>query len=65
LSWIEIGFYNEGNINALFEKHYKFLIGVKKSLPFVQHILDDVRDSIKTRAHYSEDYGINVYSKII
>lgn len=59
------GFYSEDNINALFEKHYRFLIGVKKSLRFVQDILDDVRDSMKTRAYYSADYGINVYSKTI
>lgn len=59
------GFYSEDNINALFEKHYKFLIGVKKSLRFVQDTLDDVRDSMKTRACYSSDYGINYYSKTI
>jgi len=59
------GFYSEDNINALFEKHYKFLIGVKTSLRLVQNILDDVRDSMKTRAFYSSDYGIYVYSKTI
>lgn len=59
------GFYSEDNINALFEKHYKFLIGAKKSLRFVQEVLDNVRDSMKTRSCYSSEYGINYYSKPI
>ncbi len=59
------GFYSEDNINALFEKHYKFLIGAKKTLRFVQRVLDDVRDSMKTRSCYSSEYGINYYSKTI
>ena len=59
------GFYSEDNINALFEKHYKFLIGVKKSLRLVQNILDEVRDSMRTRVFYSSAYGIYVYSKTI
>jgi len=59
------GFYSEGNINALFEKHYKFLIGTKKSLQFVKGLLDDVRDSMKTRAFYSSEYKINAYSRTI
>ena len=59
------GFYSHNNINALFEKHYKFLIGVKTSLRFVQDVLDNVRDSMRTRACYSSEYGINYYSKTI
>ena len=74
LSFLEIGkvklvmdrgFYSEDNINALFEKHYKFLIGAKKSLQFVQVHLDEVRDSMKTRAYYNSEYKINSYSKTI
>ncbi len=74
LSFLEIGkvklvmdrgFYSEDNINALFEKHYKFLIGTKKSLQFVQVHLDEVRDSMKTRAYYNSEYKINSYSKTI
>lgn len=59
------GFYIEGNINDLFEKHYKFLIGTKKSLQFVKGLLDDVRDSMKTLASYSSEYKINAYSRTI
>jgi len=59
------GFYSEGNTNALFEKSLQIFDCVKKSLRFVQDILDDVRDSMKTRAYYSTEYGINVYSKTI
>jgi transposase len=74
LSFLEIGkvklvmdrgFYSEDNINALFEKHYKFLIGTKKSLQFVKVLLDDVRDSMKTRAYYSSEYKTNAYGKTI
>ena len=38
---------------------------MKTSLRLAQNILDDVRDSMKTRAFYSSDYGIYVYSKTI
>lgn len=31
------GFYSEANINALYHKHYKFLIAAKTSLKFVQN----------------------------
>ena len=59
------GFYSEDNINALFAKHYKFLIGAKKSLRFVKDVLDDVRESMKTRAYYSSEYKLNSYGKTI
>lgn len=74
LSFLEIGkvklvmdrgFYSEDNINALFAKHYKFLIGVKKSLRFVKDVLDDVRELMKTRAYYSAEYKLNAYGKTI
>jgi transposase len=52
------GFYSEKNINALYEKHHKFLIGVKTSLKFVQNQLDEVRPSMVSRPHYSSKYGL-------
>jgi transposase len=52
------GFYSEDNINALYEKHYKFLIGVKASLKFVKKKLDEVRSSMVSRAHFSSNHGL-------
>jgi transposase len=52
------GFYSEKNINALYQKHYKFLIASKTSLKFVQNQLDEVRDTMVSRPHYSSKHGL-------
>jgi transposase len=52
------GFYSEDNINALYEKHYKFLIAGKTSLKLVKQKLDEVRGSMISRPHYSSKYSI-------
>lgn len=52
------GFYSEDNINALFRKHYKFLISVKTSLKLVKGKLDEVRCTMVSRPHYSSKYGL-------
>jgi hypothetical protein len=52
------GFYSEDNINALYEKHYKFLIAGKTSLKLVKQKLDEVRSSMISRPHYSSKYSI-------
>ena len=52
------GFYSEDDINAFYEKHYKFLIAAKTSLTFVQQKLDEVRESMVTRKHFSSKYGL-------
>jgi transposase len=56
------GFYSEENINALYGKHYKFLMGARTSLKFVQHKLDEIRDSMNSRASYSSIHGLNYHS---
>lgn len=56
------GFYSEENINALYEKHYKFLIATKTSLKFVKKKLDEVRNSIVTRKHFSSRHGLYYHS---
>lgn len=58
---MERGFYSEGNINKLFRKHYKFLIAAKKSLRFVQSLLNEVRDSMKSRICYHSDFKLNYF----
>ncbi len=52
------GFYSEANINALYHKHYKFLISAKTSLKFVKKRLDEVRRTMVLRPHYSSKCGI-------
>lgn len=52
------GFYSEENINALYQKHYKFLIATKTSLKYVQERLDDVRDRMVSRPYYSSKYRL-------
>jgi hypothetical protein len=59
------GFYSEDNINALFQHHYKFLIGVRKSLKLVQATLDEVRDSMLGRTSYSSRFRVNYHSRTV
>ncbi|MDO9533739.1 MAG: IS1634 family transposase [Bacillota bacterium] len=59
------GFYSEANINALYHKHYKFLIAAKTSLKFVQKQLNEVRETMLSRSHYSSKYKLDYYSRMI
>ena len=53
------GFYSEQNINGLYQKHVKFLVGVKLSLRFIKKNLDKVYDEIRMVTNF--DDGINTY----
>lgn len=59
------GLYSESNVNALYQKHYKFILGVKIGQKFVQSHLNPVRESILSRAHYSSKDALNYYSQTI
>jgi hypothetical protein len=59
------GFYSENNINAMYHKHYKFLIATKTSLKFVQKALNEVRDTMVSRPHYSSKYKLYYHSSTI
>jgi len=59
------GFYSEDNINALYQHHYKFLIAVKKSLGMVQTVLDEVRESMRSRTNYDSNFKINFHSRTV
>jgi transposase len=59
------GFYSEDNINAMYEKHYKFLMAAKTSLKFVKKKLDEVRHSMVSRPHFSSKYGLYYDSHLI
>lgn len=52
------GFYSEANVNELYKKHYKFLMGAKISLKFIKNKLDEVRSTMVSRSHYSSKSGI-------
>src|SRR5665647_247959 len=56
------GFYSENNINDLYKKHYKFLIGAKTSLRLVNKELDKVRDTMCSRRNYSSGHEIYYHS---
>lgn len=49
-------FYSEENINALYTNHYKFLMGTRVSLPFIQQHLAVVREGIKKHSHAQTGY---------
>lgn len=59
------GFYSEDNVNALYQHHYKFLIGAKISLKFIKKELDTIRDSMMSRSRYSAKYGLYHASMLI
>ncbi|MCK5849103.1 MAG: IS1634 family transposase [Caldisericia bacterium] len=48
------GFYSKHNLNELYRKHLKFLIGAKLSLRLVQEQLAKVRGTLKQWDHYLE-----------
>lgn len=56
------GFYSEGNINELFRKHHKFLIGVKKSLKLVRQKLNEIREGFATRPNYNSESQLYIRS---
>jgi transposase len=52
------GFYSEDNINALYQKHFKFLIAARTSIKLVKNKLDEVRTTMASRPNYSSKYGL-------
>jgi transposase len=59
------GFYSEDNVNELYRKHCKFLMGAKISLKFIKKKLDEVRSTMVSRPHYSSKDGIYYDSFLI
>ncbi|MBU4486670.1 MAG: IS1634 family transposase [Candidatus Delongbacteria bacterium] len=59
------GFYSEDNINRLYKNHYKFLISTKTSLKFVKTKIDEVRDIIVSRPHFSSEHSLYYHSSTI
>jgi transposase len=59
------GFYSESNINSLYQNHLKFLMGAKVSLKYVQVVLDEVRDTMRSRSSYRSSHKLNYHSRTI
>lgn len=55
-------FYSEENVNELYTNHYKFLMGARVSLEFIQQHLTPVRETIRKRAHYHTGHQLGCYS---
>ncbi|MDR1380821.1 MAG: IS1634 family transposase [Tannerella sp.] len=59
------GFYSEKNLNDLMKKHYKFIIGAKVSLKFIQsQFSKDVYD-FDRRERYNSDTGLFIKTQTI
>ena len=54
---LDRGFYSKSNIDALYQKHHKFLIALKTSLKIVKQKLDEI-GGIASRPFYSSKYSI-------
>lgn len=59
------GFYSEANVNALYQKHYKFLMAARIGLSFIQNVLDPVRETMKSRSGYSSEHQLHYYTQMI
>jgi len=57
------GFYSEKNVNALFKAHYKFVIGARISLKFIQDQLKTERADFDRRENYSSATGLFIKSQ--
>ena len=52
------GFFSTANINELYRKHMKFLIGAKLSLNLVKTHFDSVRDKMRVWPYYNQAYQV-------
>ncbi|MCP3773617.1 IS1634 family transposase [Paenibacillus sp. MZ04-78.2] len=59
------GFYSEANINAMYQHHLKFLIGVKVTLKYVQEKLESARPQLQKWENFHPDYNLYAQSTTI
>ncbi|SFI28989.1 Transposase [Tindallia magadiensis] len=55
---LDRGFYSKDNINALYQHHQKFLIGVKLRLKYVKEILEEERDTLQSWTNHHPQFGV-------
>jgi transposase len=56
------GFYSEANINAMYQHHLKFLIGVKVTLKYVQAELETAKPQLQKWENFHPDYNLFAHS---
>lgn len=56
------GFYSEKNINGLYQKHIKFLLGVRLSLSFIRKNLEPIYNDIRMPMNFDESSNIYGYT---
>jgi transposase len=59
------GYYSEKNLNDLMKKHYKFIIGAKISLKFIQEQLSPERTDFDRREHYNSETGLFILMRTV
>ncbi|MFF2911969.1 transposase [Paenibacillus sp. NPDC057934] len=59
------GFYGEANINAIYQQHLKFLIGVKVTLKYVQAELETAKPQLQKWENFHPDYNLYAHSATI
>lgn len=59
------GFYSDANINAMYQHHLKFLIGVRVSLKYVQQELEAAKSHLHKWETFYPDYNLHAYSTTI
>jgi len=62
---LDRGFYSKENINALFQHHQKFLIGVKLRLKYVKEVLDKERDNLQVWSNHHAQFRVYGISRTI
>lgn len=62
---LDRGFYSKTNIDALYQNHQKFIIGVKLSLKYVKEALNEERENLKRWANMKTQFGTYGISKTI
>lgn len=59
------GFYSKDNINALYRKHYKFIIGVRTMLGYVKNFITEIGTGKDSYEAYDENHDLYAFSKTI
>ena len=59
------GFYSAKNVNELYKRHHKFIIGAKISLKFIQDALKPDRMDFDRRENYNSETGLFIMSHMM
>jgi len=54
---LDRGFYSKKNIDALYKKHQKFVIGVRLGLKYVREIMQEERENLKLWGNLQTQFG--------